>query len=41
VIPIAVVCLGTLFILRGMGLDIPYISPSTTNLFVQAQPNCH
>lgn len=41
VIPIAVVCLGTLFILRGMGLNIPYISPGTLNLFVQAEPNCH
>lgn len=41
IIPIAVVCLGVLFILRGLGLGIPYISPSELNLFVKAVPNCH
>lgn len=30
VIPIAVVIIGTLFILRGLNLDIPYISPTTS-----------
>lgn len=40
-IPIAIVCLGVLFILRGLGMGIPYISPSDLTLFVQAQPNCH
>lgn len=40
-IPIAVTCIGVLFILRGMGLDIPFISPNTSCLFVKAQPNCH
>lgn len=40
-IPYVAVFIGTLFILRGLGLDIPYISPSNTCLFVQQQPNCH
>lgn len=40
-IPIVAVCIGTLFILRGLGLGIPYVSPSNISLFVQQQPNCH
>lgn len=40
-IPIAAVFIGILFILRGLGLGIPYVSPSTLNLFIQAKPNCH
>jgi sulfite exporter TauE/SafE len=40
-IPIVAVCIGTLFILRGLGLGIPYVSPSTMSLFIQANPNCH
>lgn len=40
IIPYAIVCLGVLFILRGLSLDIRYISPSKTDLFVTAQPNC-
>ena len=40
-IPIAAVFIGILFILRGLGLGIPYVSPSTVNLFIQAKPNCH
>lgn len=41
VIPYVAVCIGILFILRGLGLGIPYISPNTMSLFVQQQPNCH
>ena len=41
IIPIAVGCIGVLFILRGLGLGIPYISPSEVSLFVKAIPNCH
>lgn len=41
VIPYVVVVIGVLFILRGLGLGIPYISPSTMSLFVQQTPNCH
>ena len=40
-IPYVAVCIGILFILRGLGLGIPYISPNTMSLFVQQQPNCH
>lgn len=41
VIPYVAVVIGVLFILRGLGLGIPYISPSTMSLFVQQTPNCH
>lgn len=41
IIPIAVALIGALFIARGLGLDIPYVSPNATSLFVKAQPNCH
>ncbi|CCG53122.1 Probable transmembrane protein of unknown function [Flavobacterium indicum GPTSA100-9 = DSM 17447] len=41
IIPIIIVCIGILFILRGLGLDIPYMSPSTLDLHVQADANCH
>lgn len=40
-VPIVTVLIGVLFVLRGMGLDIAYISPSNMNLFVQANANCH
>jgi hypothetical protein len=40
-IPYIAVFLGIAFILRGLGLGIPYISPSNMSLFVQQQPNCH
>jgi sulfite exporter TauE/SafE len=40
-IPVVTIIIGTLFILRGLGLDIAYISPSNLNLFVQANANCH
>jgi sulfite exporter TauE/SafE len=40
-IPIVIVCIGVLFILRGLGLGIPYVSPSALNLFVKANASCH
>ena len=40
-IPIVAVGIGMLFILRGLGIGIPYVSPSTMSLFIQAHPNCH
>lgn len=40
-IPIVAVIIGILFIFRGLGLGIPYISPSDMSLFVQSSPNCH
>jgi len=40
-IPYVAVIIGVLFILRGLGLGISYISPSNMSLFVQQTPNCH
>lgn len=40
-IPYIAVIIGILFIFRGLGLGIPYISPSDMSLFVQSSPNCH
>ncbi|AOW20654.1 sulfite exporter TauE/SafE family protein [Urechidicola croceus] len=37
-IPLFVVLIGTLFILRGLGLGIPYISPSNASLTVNSIP---
>jgi sulfite exporter TauE/SafE len=41
VIPYVMVVIGVLFVLRGLGLGIPYVSPTTLSLFVQETPNCH
>lgn len=41
VIPIVTVIIGVLFILRGLGLGIPYVSPSDMSLFVKAVPACN
>jgi uncharacterized protein len=41
IVPLVSVGIGVLFILRGLGIGIPYISPSDISLFVQAEPNCH
>jgi sulfite exporter TauE/SafE len=40
-IPYVGVFIGILFIIRGLGLGIPYISPSNLSLLVQSAPNCH
>lgn len=40
VIPFVAVFIGMLFILRGLGLGIPYVSPSDISLFVQNNPVC-
>ncbi|MEW5677036.1 sulfite exporter TauE/SafE family protein [Flavobacterium enshiense] len=39
-IPIVTVFIGMLFIMRGLGLGIPYVSPSDLSLFVQNNPVC-
>lgn len=39
-IPVVTIIIGTLFIFRGLGLDIPFLSPSTMSLFVQNTPHC-
>ena len=41
VVPLVTVVIGILFVLRGMGLDIAYVSPGNMHLFVQATANCH
>jgi len=41
IVPLVTVVIGVLFVLRGMGLDIAYLSPSNLNLFIQANANCH
>jgi sulfite exporter TauE/SafE len=41
IIPYLVIIIGILFIFRGLGLGIPYVSPANTSLFVQPTPNCH
>jgi sulfite exporter TauE/SafE len=40
-IPIVVVIIGVLFILRGLGLGIPYISPAPVVDFVSNNSSCH
>lgn len=41
-IPVFVVVLGVLFIFRGLGLGIPYISPAQNTLFISNDPlYCH
>ena len=40
-IPFVAIIIGILFIFRGLGLGIPYLSPSDMSLFVQSSPNCH
>lgn len=37
-IPIFVIIIGLMFILRGMGLGIPYISPSDAQLIISNDP---
>lgn len=40
IIPVITIVIGTLFVLRGLGLDIPFVSPSNMSLFVQNTPHC-
>lgn len=41
VIPVFVVIVGVLFIFRGLGLGIPYISPKPMSEKVNAEMECH
>ena len=41
VIPVFVLLIGVLFVLRGMGLDIPYVSPAPVKDLVTAGASCH
>ena len=40
-IPVFVVLIGILFIVRGMGLGIPYLSPAPATAMVDAAASCH
>lgn len=40
VYPYIIAFIGVLFILRGLGLDIPFISPHNLQLFVQSDATC-
>lgn len=40
-IPTFVVIIGLLFILRGMGLGIPYLSPAPATAMVDTSASCH
>jgi len=40
-IPVFIVVIGALFILRGLGLGIPYISPAPVVEMVEGAINCH
>lgn len=39
-IPFVIILIGILFILRGLALGIPYVSPSNMNLMVKPQADC-
>lgn len=39
-VPTFLVLTGILLIIRGLGLDIPYISPATLQLFISGNPQC-
>ena len=39
-IPFAIIIIGILFVLRGLALGIPYISPSNMNLMVKPGADC-
>ncbi|HBK82620.1 MAG TPA: hypothetical protein DDZ41_03340 [Flavobacterium sp.] len=39
-IPVLIILIGMLFIVRGLGLDIPFLSPGNMSLFIQAEANC-
>lgn len=40
IIPIFLVVIGIFLIIRGLGMDIPYLSPSTLQLFITGNPQC-
>jgi len=40
-IPVFVVLIGALFILRGLGLGIPYVSPKPVTEVITAEIECH
>lgn len=41
IVPVLVFCIGVLFVLRGMGLGIKYVSPSAGALTIEQTEDCH
>ncbi|WP_459211927.1 sulfite exporter TauE/SafE family protein [Aquimarina rhabdastrellae] len=41
IIPVFVILMGLLFILRGMGLGIPYVSPKQESEMISSNMKCH
>lgn len=41
IVPILMIILGTLFILRGLELGIPYVSPKAESLHINSNGDCH
>lgn len=41
VLPVFILLMGVFFLLRGLGLGIPYVSPSPIHLQVKAEAECH
>lgn len=41
VVPVLVFCIGVLFVLRGMGLGIKYVSPAAGALTIEQTEDCH
>lgn len=39
-VPVLLVFTGVLLIVRGLGLDIPFLSPATLQLFITGNPQC-
>ena len=39
-LPLVVILVGILFILRGLGLGIPYLSPADTHLILHPKADC-
>ncbi len=40
-IPVFVIVIGLLFIVRGLGLDIPYLSPAPITEITSSAIDCH
>jgi uncharacterized protein len=40
-IPVFIILIGVLFILRGLGLGIPFVSPAPIQDMVSGNMNCH
>src|SRR5690606_12548659 len=40
-IPVFVVLIGIIFIIRGLGLGIPYLSPAPVAELISAEASCH